>query len=745
MTLEPSASSPGVSSLDGTLMSAADREALRLAIQGNYCTVVRGSTGCGKTTQLPQLLLAAGFGPVCVTQPRRMAAIAAARRVAQERGGEVGGEVGYAIRFEQECGPSTQIKFVTDGVLLREAVRDQALSHYGAVVLDEAHERSINTDVLLTVAKQILSGLQGGEAAGEGAGEAAGRARGPRRLVVASATLDAARFSRFFRDAPVVEVSSRTFPVTVHHVAKPLTSDGARLEAALEVALRVHAQRPAGPGEDVLVFLAGQDEISTAAHAARGLAEQLLEADPDGPRLQVHPLHASLPSADQARVFRPPPPRTRRLILATNIAETSLTLPGVRTVIDAGVAKEKRYERDRGMEVLSVVPISQSNAVQRAGRAGRTAAGEVWRLYSEDQLAGMASEPQPEIRRSNLANVVLSLKEMGVARPEALDWLDPPEPEAVHAALRQLFLLGALDGRGELTAAGAAMAQLPLEPSLSKTMLTAAALGCRDEAASVCALVCGEEVFCRAGPPWLREAAAESRLHYESADGDHMTLLSAYEDWALVPHYQREAWCAERGLQGRALRAAHSVRTQILSLLSKSGPRGGGEEATAAHSAAEARARCRRAICAGHFMHAARRAHAVRAFVTLGEPPQTVQARAGNEQLLSSATHVVFSELAWVGRLVMQHACAVEPAWLQELTPRLAEAKRVLRLGGVGGHWRGDGEVGAGAEAGGGGGGRPAGDESGPPGPAAARRNNDATVAAARLRLEERRKRARLP
>ncbi|EOD26105.1 ATP-dependent RNA helicase [Emiliania huxleyi CCMP1516] len=679
MTMEPSASSPGVSSLDGTLMSAADREALRLAIEGNYCTVVRGSTGCGKTTQLPQLLLAAGFGPVCVTQPRRMAAIAAARRVAQERGGEVGGEVGYAIRFEQECGPSTQIKFVTDGVLLREAVRDQALSHYGAVVLDEAHERSINTDVLLTVAKQILSGLQGGEAAGEGAGEAAGRARGPRRLVVASATLDAARFSRFFRDAPVVEV---------HHVAKPLTSDGARLEAALE----------------------------------------------------VHPLHASLPSADQARVFRPPPPRTRRLILATNIAETSLTLPGVRTVIDAGVAKEKRYERDRGMEVLSVVPISQSNAVQRAGRAGRTAAGEVWRLYSEDQLAGMASEPQPEIRRSNLANVVLSLKEMG-----ALDWLDPPEPEAVHAALRQLFLLGALDGRGELTAAGAAMAQLPLEPSLSKTMLTAAALGCRDEAASVCALVCGEEVFCRAGPPWLREAAAESRLHYESADGDHMTLLSAYEDWALVPHYQREAWCAERGLQGRALRAAHSVRTQILSLLSKSGPRGGGEEATAAHSAAEARARCRRAICAGHFMHAARRAHAVRAFVTLGEPPQTVQARAGNEQLLSSATHVVFSELAWVGRLVMQHACAVEPAWLQELTPRLAEAKRVLRLGGVGGHWRGDGEVGAGAEAGGGGGGRPAGDESGPPGPAAARRNNDATVAAARLRLEERRKRARLP
>jgi len=209
-----------------------------------------------------------------------MAAIAAARRVAQERGGEVGGEVGYAIRFEQECGPSTQIKFVTDGVLLREAVRDQALSHYGAVVLDEAHERSINTDVLLTVAKQILSGLQGGEAAGEGAGEAAGRARGPRRLVVASATLDAARFSRFFRDAPVVEVSSRTFPVTaqprrvgpgfpgalpdpspgpfaqVHHVAKPLTSDGARLEAALEVALRVHAQRPAGPGEDALARLA---------------------------------------------------------------------------------------------------------------------------------------------------------------------------------------------------------------------------------------------------------------------------------------------------------------------------------------------------------------------------------------------------------------------------------------------------------------------------------------------------------
>jgi len=336
-----------------TLMSREDRAALAAAIEENVCIIVLGNTGCGKTTQLPQLLLEAGFGPVCVTQPRRVAAIAAARRVAQERGSSVGKEVGYAIRFEQACGASTRIKFVTDGVLLREAVAEPDLPRYGAIVLDEAHERSLNTDVLLTIMKRMLVDLRAGT----------GAIRGPQRIVISSATLDAQRFSAFFCGAPVVEISSRTFPVAIHHVAKPLGSDAARLEAALGVAMRVHSQRPAGPNQDILLFLSGQDEIGTATFAARGLAAELRETEGALPELLVLPLHSAMPSAEQARVFAPAPPGTRRLILATNIAETSLTLPGVCVVIDPGVAKEKRYERDKRMEVLLDVWIRVTGAL----------------------------------------------------------------------------------------------------------------------------------------------------------------------------------------------------------------------------------------------------------------------------------------------------------------------------------------------------------------------------------------------
>lgn len=314
------------------MMSASDRALVSEALSLHACLIVLGATGCGKSSQLPQLLEGLGYGPVAITQPRRVAAVSAARRVAEERGEELGREVGYAIRFESVCTPHTRIKFVTDGVLLREAVVQSDLAQYGSIVLDEAHERSLNTDVLITIVKQILRRIRSSDPP----------KRGPRRIVISSATLDASRFSAFFYDAPVVRIASRTFPVTIHHVAKPITSDTARLEAALEVAMRVHTQRPSEPRQDILLFLAGQEDINTAAYAARGLANELAEAHPELPALLVLPLYSSMPSAEQARVFARPPPRTRRLIIATNIAETSLTLPGVSVVIDAGVVKEKR-------------------------------------------------------------------------------------------------------------------------------------------------------------------------------------------------------------------------------------------------------------------------------------------------------------------------------------------------------------------------------------------------------------------
>lgn len=237
------------------------------ALQSSPCVVVRGETGCGKTTKLPQLLIRAGYGRVCVTQPRRVAALAAARRVAQERGAQLGGEVGYAIRFEQKCTEATRIKFVTDGVLLREALSSPGLTQYSAIVLDEAHERSLNTDVCFALTKRILATRQGDVAAGADgrgggrSGESSEKCRGLQRLIVSSATLEADKFSAYFFDAPVVEVRGKAFPVKEYHVERPLPSDSARLEAALELAMRLHLERPSSPGHDILLFLTGTPAI----------------------------------------------------------------------------------------------------------------------------------------------------------------------------------------------------------------------------------------------------------------------------------------------------------------------------------------------------------------------------------------------------------------------------------------------------------------------------------------------------
>uniref|UniRef100_A0A7S0P1T0 RNA helicase n=1 Tax=Calcidiscus leptoporus TaxID=127549 RepID=A0A7S0P1T0_9EUKA len=645
------------------------RAELSSALANGDVVIVQGDTGCGKTTQLPQLLLSAGYSRVCITQPRRVAAIAAARRVASERSGCVGGEVGYAVRFEQKCSSSTRIKYVTDGVLLREAIADPCLCAYDALVLDEAHERSLNTDVLFALVKRLLSHrreklLIEGEAPA-----------GPQRLIIASATMDADHFSQYFWGARILRVHSQMHEVNFFHVAKALPSDAARVEAALDVAMRLHCEWPATPSHDILLFLTGQEEISTAAHAARLLSAQVRAERPHLPELLVLPLHASLPSAEQARVFASPPLETRKLVLATNIAETSLTIVGVRAVIDPGVVKEKHFDRERGMELLSVVPISQSAARQRAGRAGRTASGEVWRLYSEEQLAAMPAAQLPEIHRTNLANAVLSLKLMGVTHTLQLDWLDAPEPKALVHATKQLYVLGALTAEGELTSLGAAMARLPLEPTLSRTLLRAVELRCADSAASICALACSEDVFCRAGPPELLLAADAARARLESSDGEQMTLFNVFEEWRQVAEARRDTWCAENGLQARALRMAEDVRLQLLGMLPKGvtaaerrARRDEGESADAA-----IRSRCRQAVCAGLFMQSARRVRGLSSsYLTLCEPQQTVRVKGGVKAERLTAEHVVFRELVFAGRLVMHHTCAVEAVWLEPLLPRLA-------------------------------------------------------------------------
>ena len=396
------------------------------AVAAGPCTVVIGATGSGKTTQLPQLLLDAGLagprGVLGVTQPRRVAAVAVARRVAQERGGAVGGEVGYAVRFEERKSAGTRILYMTDGMLLREAQEDPLLRRYRVLVLDEAHERSLNTDLLFGLLKDVALNRT-----------AARGPAGPLKLVVTSATLEGEKFAAYFGDCPLLSIPGRTFPVDIKH-ATEAPAPNRVVDAAVATVLDLHEASPPG---DVLCFFTGQGEIERACR----LLEEGVAAMPAGaPGALVLPLFASQAPEHQARVFAPAPAGdgyTRRIVCATNVAETSLTVPGVVYVVDPGFVKQKQFNPATNMDSLEVVRISRVQAVQRAGRAGRTQPGQCFRLYPkatfEEQMPAVTP---PEILRTSLEAAVLHLKSLPVSSQLDVlnfDFLDRPPVEQVRA------------------------------------------------------------------------------------------------------------------------------------------------------------------------------------------------------------------------------------------------------------------------------------------------------------------------
>ncbi|CAM9943781.1 unnamed protein product, partial [Hapterophycus canaliculatus] len=499
------------------------------AVRASQVLVCTGETGSGKTTQIPQYLLelvrerdaetaAASSGDkdeddrgeggkaqkdgestpsekkllVAVTQPRRVAATSVARRVADERGCRLGEEVGYSIRFEDRTGPRTRIKYMTDGVLVRECLQDPYLSRYGVVMLDEAHERSIDTDILFGLLKRALA------------------RRADLRAVITSATLDVERFAAFFDGCPFISVPGRTHAVDVYHskTRQVMTATGPAspryVEDAVDIIRKVH--RTQGPGH-VLAFFTGQDEIERAGRLlseavaqekvdrrAAGIEEE--EGAENGvSELVVLPLFGALSAEAQANAFTPARAGVRKVVMATNIAETSVTVPGVRFVIDPGYVKQKTYDPTRRMESLVVVPISQVAAQQRAGRAGRTASGQCYRLYTRDCYAAMLGETVPEILRTNLANTLLYLKVLGVDDILAFDFLDPPAEDQSLEALQHLYCLGALDQDGRATERGRRMSRFPLEPSLSRTLLEAGDLGCVEEVLTIVALLSVESIW----------------------------------------------------------------------------------------------------------------------------------------------------------------------------------------------------------------------------------------------------------
>jgi ATP-dependent helicase HrpA len=464
--------------------------------------IVAGETGSGKTTQLPKLCLELGRGvrgTIAHTQPRRLAARAAAERIAEELGVELGGAIGYAVRFSDRSGDQTLVRLVTDGLLLAEIQRDRMLLRYDTVIVDEAHERSLNIDFLLGYLGRLL----------------------PRRpelkLIIASATIDAERFSRHFGGAPVIEVSGRMYPVEVRY--RPLAQAGLAEDADSGPSDPVEAIGDAveellrdGPG-DVLVFQSGEREIRDTAEALSGRL---------GPKVEVLPLYARLSHAEQRRVFAPH--RGRRVVLATNVAETSLTVPGIGSVVDPGTARISRFSGRLKVQRLPIEAISKASADQRKGRCGRTSDGICIRLYSEADFAERPDFTEPEILRTSLASVLLAMASLGLGEVEDFGFIDPPDRRQVRDGINLLEELGAFDPaardpRSRLTPLGRRLAQLPVDPRLGRMVLEADRLHCAEEVIVIAAALSIQEV---------RERPAENR---EAADAQHALRADAGSDF----------------------------------------------------------------------------------------------------------------------------------------------------------------------------------------------------------------------
>jgi len=527
---------------DPALPITAHREEIVAAIARHSALIVCGATGSGKSTQLPKLCLTAGRGTsglIGHTQPRRIAARALATRLAEELETTIGGAVGYQVRFADHTGPQGRVKLMTDGILLQELESDPQLRRYDTLIIDEAHERSLNIDLLLGVLKRLLP------------------TRPDLRLIVTSATIDPGRLADFFGGAPVIEVSGRSYPVEVRY--RPLVAedeDAAELSLPQGVieAVRELDLRSGGVSADTLVFLPGEKHIREAADA-------LSKARLGG--TEMLPLYARLAAADQAKIFQKH--AQRRVILATNVAETSLTVPGIRHVIDSGLARISRYSVRGKVQRLHVERISKASADQRKGRCGREAEGICIRLYSEEDFAAREAYTPPEILRTNLASVILRMATLGLGDPESFPFLDPPDTRLINDGVRLLEELQAMDDARRVTSLGRKIAALPVDPRLGRMLLAAARQRCLTEMLVIAAFL--ETQDPRERPSDMQQQADEKHALFADGRSDFVTVLNLWrafgEQAAALSGNQLRKWCREHFLSFLRMREWQDLQHQL--------------------------------------------------------------------------------------------------------------------------------------------------------------------------------------
>lgn len=518
--------------------------------------LVQGNTGCGKTTKIPRYLLKRYKSIVC-SQPRRIAAISVAKKVAMDMNVRVGEEVGYAVRFDEKCGRRTRLKYVTDGILLREINSDKHLRGYDMVIIDEAHERSMNIDILLGYLKTILA------------------LRKDMRMIIMSATLSAERFISFF-GCQMVEIRHRMFPLEIFFLRKAGCDD--YFSETIKTVVQVHRSEPRG---DILVFLTGREEINNAQEFLRSVVGE--------GEMEICLLYSTLPPEQQELVFKAS--TKRKVVLATNIAETSITIENVRYVVDCGRVKQMRYSAVLGMSILEVVWITRAQAKQRAGRAGRTEAGRVFRIYTKDDFNGMSENTVPEILCGNLTNTVLLLKSMGVNDVINFDLIDKPDVSGVRKALELLYYLKTIGSDGTITPMGIKASKIPVEPELAVSLIASSELGCLDDVSIIAAMLSVEHI-------WLDipkhsdsyQSFARTRASYSDKRGDYFSLLHIYREWEAggfrIPHLKK------RFLNVKMMLQVARIKKQLCSFFEP--PYKSNEE------------RIVLSFCAGYFMNIAR-------------------------------------------------------------------------------------------------------------------------------------------
>ncbi|KAI4312226.1 hypothetical protein MLD38_037063 [Melastoma candidum] len=631
------------------------RTAILYLVESHATTIVVGETGSGKTTQIPQYLKEAGWAEggrvIACTQPRRLAVQAVASRVAEEMGVKLGEEVGYTIRFEDATNPGTTvIKFLTDGVLLREMMGDPLLTKYSVVMVDEAHERSISTDIVLGLLKKIQ------------------RRRSDLRLIISSATIEAKSMSDFFQpssrrhrgsesvepglkmEPAILSVEGRGFNVQIHYLEEPV-SDYVR--AAVSTVLLIHDKEPFG---DILVFLTGEEDIEAAV---KQLTDDIQDRKISS-GLIVLPLYSGLPRAEQDLIFSPTSRGKRKVVISTNIAETSLTLEGVVYLIDSGFSKQQFYNPITDIENLVVAPISQASARQRAGRAGRVRPGKCYRLYTEEYfLKEMSAQGIPEIQRSNLVSCIIQLKALGIDNILGFDWPASPSPESMIRALEILYSLEVLDDDAKLISpVGFHVAEIPLEPMISKMILSSNQLGCSEEILTISAVLSVQSIWVTGRG--VRKEFDEAKMRFAAAEGDHVTFLNVYKGF--LESGKSSNWCYKNYINYHAMKKVVEIREQLQRIAQRLGI-----DLKSCEGNLQA---VRKAVTAGFFANACRlEPYSHNGMYKTLRASQEVYIHPSSVLFRVNPKWVLYQSIVSTDRRYMRNVISIEPSWLTEVAP----------------------------------------------------------------------------